>query len=391
MGPNSNDLVTLDCDCDFAVREIPKSMPWLKDTLATRGNPNRITYWFILQGDYPKCHLQDKTHPLEWRGGKVQTIFEGIHPTEEKPYEIVQDFRPKIIEYGEIVLPDEYRDLKLRMDRALDRPEPASEDCLHLVEETVSPKKSPEVHRGYIENKEELGEAQGSSKYSMYLSLKEAEVPTIPEDAIKFLEKVMPQNGNNIGGRTFKLYKTLLGMVKAGEKGTRNDTLTWFAQVAATAMCPQLAYTFMALWYCYTKPRGNWRETFPSHMKKFRSAMETILSEYPDTTNMRPRFTTKEREIYNELDSEKKREAFRIIRNFAIQMPDSTGTFPLSVHELSIRIMMPKRQAHALLKEFQLLEVTQEETKGTQHQAGVGRGKATIWRYLLNEPEQMAA
>ena len=390
MGPNSNDLVTLDCDCDFAVREIPKSMPWLKDTLATRGNPNRITYWFILQGDYPKCHLQDTIKPLEWRGGRCQTIFEGIHPDEKKPYEIVQDFGPKIIEYVDIVLPDEYKGLKLRMDRALDRPEPASEDCLHLVEETVSTKVSQEVPKGYIEYREEQG-AGSSSKYSMYPILREAEVPTTPEDAMKFLDKVMPQNGNNMGGRTFALYKTLLGMVKVGEKGTRNETLVWFAQVAATAMCPQLAYIFMAFWYCYTKSRGNWRETFPSHMKKFRSALETILGEYPDTTNMSPRFTTKEREIYNELDSEKKREAFRIIRNFAVQMPDSTGTFPLSVHELGIRIMMPKRQAHALLRELQTLRVIDIDTKGTQHQAGVGRGKATIWRYLLNEPEQMAA
>jgi hypothetical protein len=90
LGSPSRDLVVLDCDSEEAVQEVQKRFPFLADTFATRGRPERISYWMQMVGPYPEIHKEVKD--LEWRGGNGhQCVVDGIHPDTGKRYSIAQD------------------------------------------------------------------------------------------------------------------------------------------------------------------------------------------------------------------------------------------------------------------------------------------------------------
>lgn len=111
LGAKSGNLIALDVDDDSLVEPYLALNPWLKDTLQTRGRRGCV-FWLRMAGDYPA-----KTKPLEtlsggdageWRAGKnSQSIIHGIHPDTGKPYQMLNKFKPLVVEFSSIIWPKE--------------------------------------------------------------------------------------------------------------------------------------------------------------------------------------------------------------------------------------------------------------------------------------------
>ena len=111
LGAKSGNLVALDLDDHGLIEPFLRLNPFLNDTLQTHGARGRV-FWLRMAGDYPAKMVKLKTQTGgdagEWRAGKnFQSIIHGIHPDTGKPYQMLNKFKPLVVEFSSIICPNE--------------------------------------------------------------------------------------------------------------------------------------------------------------------------------------------------------------------------------------------------------------------------------------------
>jgi hypothetical protein len=111
FGPEN--LAGIDLDSEKAMEHFFELNPWAGDTLTTRGAKG-CTLHVRMRGDYPKERCQfhgpdknedgDWIEKAEWRGA-LYTVVSGIHPDTGKPYRILVEKEPLVIEFSQIKWP----------------------------------------------------------------------------------------------------------------------------------------------------------------------------------------------------------------------------------------------------------------------------------------------
>lgn len=395
MGKMSGHLVVIDCDFEEAKKDWIEPNPMLKNTLATQGQPGRISLWIRIRGGkYPDQTVNIPKYG-EWRAGHgSQTIFAGIHPDTQEPYQIVQDFPVLTVAIDQIQFPDK---IKSKLYGATGEPVSTGTDATPVVD--TSPETQPIIgvandsptvtpHTDYCIELESTVQKRRRGRSSSIASIqypKEGSVPTDSKDReamLAFLTREMPKNGHGQAGRALDFYWNMVGKRYPAKEETRNTMLVNFSMIAVTAIHPGLATLFMSLWYCTTKARGKWKESYDSHMRKFLDAISTRIEEYPGSLrNLSPKFTNDELEVYKGLP-ERDTVAFRIIRNLALQQGEKDGKFFLGEAQFEMRLMKYAGFASQVFSRFQINGIIQLMEKGDQYKEGL-KAKTSVWAYLL--------
>lgn len=110
LGPNSDNLVSIDCDTEEAFAEFLNHNPWLQQTLQSKGKRGG-NYWLRMNGPYPektkKLFDADRKTIGEFRSGGGFTIISGLHP-DGMSYRLENEVPALEVPFENIVWPENW-------------------------------------------------------------------------------------------------------------------------------------------------------------------------------------------------------------------------------------------------------------------------------------------
>jgi hypothetical protein len=111
LGKVSGGLCAIDIDRDELVAPFLAANPQLDGTLQSHGARGRV-FWIRCAGDYPQHTIKLKTNSGgdagEFRSNGSQSIIAGIHPSTQRPYEIVIAAQPVAVEFSSLQWPEDF-------------------------------------------------------------------------------------------------------------------------------------------------------------------------------------------------------------------------------------------------------------------------------------------
>ena len=174
------------------------------------------------------------------------------------------------------------------------------------------------------------------------------------------------------------------GRLGKPRKGTRNEAMKEIVSHCYPAAIPEFVAAFAEEYYReHADVFADY--DFPTYQRQVRSLLDGCCRRYPK------RLSPAERAVYESLDNDKDRAAFRITQSLAFCETDPTARPPLfflSCANLGARLGLLNVQADRILKRFMVAGIINREKAGTRHYMEPGaekltRGTAAVYRWML--------
>ena len=174
------------------------------------------------------------------------------------------------------------------------------------------------------------------------------------------------------------------GRIGKPRKGTRNQAMVEIVSHCYPAAIPEFVASFAEEYFReHADVFADY--DFPTYQREVRTMLDGCCRDYPK------RLSDAERAVYESLDNDRDRAAFRITQSLAFCDTDSTAPPPLfflSCANLGARLGLLNVQADRILKRFMVAGIINREKVGTRHYMEPGaekltRGTASVYRWML--------